>query len=294
MAVEHGSKKKPASKKRLSRLLILLGAFVALPLGIIYQFTDHLEVSRYDISNQKIPASFDGYVIVQVSDLHNNSFGKDQVDLISEIAGLNPDIILLTGDLINRNYFDYEVLGALLDGIVPLAPTYAITGNHELDNLSELENLIEFYGEKGVIYLEGETVNIPSPDDSCDEVIALTGQTMILKENDPDYWTDYNEVPDDTSLYNIYVNHYSNYFDKISKMGFDLVISGHTHGGIIRLPYIGGLISNGPSMFPKYDGGVFVENGTVMVSSRGLGDSFPVPRINNPHDLVAITLKSLA
>ncbi len=286
-------KKAAVNKKTIRKFALLLGAIIALPISVLYMYGDHLKVSSYDISSQKIPASFDGYVIVQISDLHNNNFGTKQDSLISEVAALNPDIIVLTGDLINRNHFDYEALGNLLDGIVPLAPTYAITGNHELDNQSELENLIEFYDEKGVLYIEATSITIPSPDSSSQDVITLTGQTMG-DNGKGDYWINHKTTPQDSTLYNIYLNHYSNYFNKTSEMGYDLVISGHTHGGIIRLPFIGGIISNGPSLLPKYDGGVFTENGSVMVSSRGLGESFLVPRINNPHDLVAITLKSLA
>ncbi len=279
-------------RSKLVKNLVAVGLIVALPLALILSTSNRLTVSKYTVTNKKIPASFDGYVIVQLSDLHNAYFGDEQEKIISEINDLDPDMILFTGDMVNRDHFDYDCLQQLIDGIASAAPIYAITGNHELDGgTEELAKLIEFYNDNDVIYIEGASMDIPSPDNNSSEKIVLTGQTMDSNDKGH-FWIDTSATASDETQYNVLLNHYSNNFDAVSTMGYDLVFSGHTHGGIIRLPFVGGLFANNFTLFPKYDGGVFERNGSTLISSRGLSDSVAIPRIGNPPDLVAVTLKT--
>ncbi len=277
-------------KNKVLKGFLMAGLVVTLPIFVYFMFNNKMTVSMYTVTGKKIPDDFDGYVIVQLSDLHNNSFGEKQADIIAEVEKLKPDIIVLTGDMVNRSYFDYENLGHLLTGIVPIAPVYAVHGNHELDGgITEIEKLEQFYEDFGVINLDGTSIEIFSDIEGSNDSIVLAGQTINIG-GDGQPWIHYDDSVEAPSQYSILLNHFSNHFDITSTMGYDLVISGHTHGGIIRLPFIGGIISNGFSL-PKYDGGMFYENGTTLISSRGLGDSFRVPRIGNPYDLVSITLK---
>ncbi len=275
------------SPKRIVVMCVIFAMAVFLGIGL---FTNGLSVTSYTIASPKVPPSFDGYTIVQITDLHNRVFGQGQEELISEVEKLKPDIIVLTGDMINRDYFDYQSISDLLAGIRGIAPVYAISGNHELDNQHALSELKEMYAANGVVFLDDAGAVLSSPGGAEDEQIFMYGQKM-LTNGEGDFWTDYEHTPHDTSQYNIFLSHFSDKFDEIAPMNYDLVIAGHTHGGIIRLPFIGGLLGTDNEPFPKYDGGVFTQGASTMVSGRGLGDSSFIPRLYNNRELVCITLR---
>ncbi len=278
-------------KKRLTQknkiIFFILALFI---LYIAYGFYYGLQITEYTISNENIPTAFDGFKIVNISDLHCTYFGDKQEDLIEAIKACEPDIIALTGDIIDEKNIDYDCVKALLSGICNIAPIYYVSGNHELahyDANIELNNLYQSYGvtvlDNQETYLEKDGQKLQLYGLSC--VGSYFGMSLTDMINDTLPKTD-------SEHYSILLNHRSDIFDELSSYGYDLIISGHTHGGIIRLPFIGGLLSNDRTFFPKYDGGIFKENDSTMVSSRGLGESNSIPRFYNRRELVVITLKS--
>lgn len=187
---------------------------------------------------------------------------------------------MLTGDIIHEDQLSLENVEFLFSGL-PNVPIYFVSGNHDIHPVAaaQFEHLKELMEDYGIIDADDATIQI-CKDDAC---IYLTG----VKYSD-DYIAE--RTPDaDTQYFNILLYHGSDSFDILSNFGYDLVLSGHTHGGIIRLPIVGGLFSNYGTLFPKYDGGLFEENGTTLISSRGLASSH-IPRFYNPPELVLVSI----
>lgn len=281
----------PASKKKKNRRKLPLLLFLIFSIYIIFGLYKGLKVTHYTISSPNLPKAFDGYKICHISDLHCSYFGEHHEKLIEKIQDFEPDIIVLTGDIIDYKNRDFDCVEELLKGIVNIAPCYCVFGNHEYvdyEVLSTMHSLMQQYGitefenEGTTITKDGENINLfglkytgsYSEDLSIEEILKLK-----LPKADED-------------TFSILLNHTGNQFDPISEYGYELVLSGHTHGGIIRLPFVGGILSNDRSFFPKYDGGLFEKNGSTMILSRGLGESNPIPRFYNRRELVFITLKT--
>lgn len=264
---------------RKSIILLCLGLFF---FYIIIGFYNPLVVTNYTYTSSKIPESFDGYRILQISDFHCQDFGTQESDLIQAIRDTNPDIIVFTGDSIDDEH-PIDNYAHLLEGIHDLAPIYYINGNHEYDKLAPLAESLTLHEKYGVVDLNDASVILTRENDS----ILLSGldfrKTMQNLRNDITYAN--------TSYFNILLYHGTDKFDGIAPYNYDLVLSGHTHGGIVRLPFIGGIITNQKELFPKYDSGIFTVGHSTMISSCGLGDA-AIPRFHNPRELVCITLHS--
>ena len=264
---------------RKSITLLCLGLFF---FYIIIGFYNPLVVTNYTYTSSKIPESFDGYRILQISDFHCQDFGAQESDLIKAIRDANPDIIVFTGDSIDDEH-SIDNYAHLLEGIHDLAPLYYINGNHEYDKLAPLAESLTLHEKYGVVDLNDASVILTRENDS----ILLSGldfrKTMQNLRNDITYANTY--------YFNILLYHGTDKFDGIAPYNYDLVLSGHTHGGIVCLPFIGGIITNRKELFPKYDSGIFTVGHSTMISSRGLGDA-AVPRFHNPREVVCITLHS--
>lgn len=265
------------------KIVLLFTLFAVLITYIVIGFSQKkLVVTEYVYHNKKLPKAFDGYKIVLISDLHHKNFGDKQSELLEAIKKSEPDLILFTGDIVDKNHDDMTPVENLLKGISGIAPAYYVTGNHELDmgareQYVKLELLLEKYG---VTDLDNLSVEIKRGEDS----IFLHGKKYLSKNIDKYLETANQEY------FNILMYHCSDSFGRISGHGYDIVMSGHTHGGIVRLPIVGGVIGNSRELFPKYDGGVFIENNCTLFSSKGLGDA-EVPRFYNPPEVVVVTLK---
>lgn len=269
------------SLTRKSFLLLCLGLFF---FYIIIGFYNPLIVTEYTYTSSKVPASFDGYRILQISDFHCQDFGNQESKLIKTIRNIQPDLIVFTGDSIDDEH-PIDNYAYLLEGIHDIAPIYYINGNHEYDKLAPLAESLELHEKYGVTNLNDCSFILTRENDS----ILLSGldfrKTMQNLRNDIDYAN--------TSYFNILLYHGTDKFDGIAPYNYDLVLSGHTHGGIVCLPFIGGIITNQKELFPKYDSGIFTVGYSTMISSRGLGDA-AIPRFHNPRELVCITLHSSA
>ena len=269
-------------KNLLTRKFIVLLCLGLFFFYIIIGFYNPLVVTNYTYTSSKIPESFDGYRILQISDFHCQDFGAQESDLIKAIRDANPDIIVFTGDSIDDEH-SIDNYAHLLEGIHDLAPLYYINGNHEYDKLAPLAESLTLHEKYGVVDLNDASVILTRENDS----ILLSGldfrKTMQNLRNDITYAN--------TSYFNILLYHGTDKFDGIAPYNYDLVLSGHTHGGIVCLPFIGGIITNQKELFPKYDSGIFTVGHSTMISSRGLGDA-AVPRFHNPREVVCITLHS--
>ncbi len=249
-------------------------------------------VTEYKIVSEKIPENFNGYTIVQISDLHNEEFGKDNVRLIEKIKATNPDIIVITGDLIDSYNTDIPKAEVFVTEVVKIAPTYYTTGNHEYrlyDDYLVFEETMKSLGVH-VLHNEGDVVEIDG------EVIQLLGLDANMNQNGRYYVPNNENVQvyeilnqlNDENIYSVLLSHRPELFDIYVNENIDLTLTGHTHGGQVRIPFLGGVIApNQNGLFPKYDSGLFEEDGSTMIISRGLGNSsFPIRIFNQPEIVV--------
>ena len=247
------------------------------------------------ISSSRIPAAFSGFRIAQVSDLHNAEFGKNNAELLKLLSESRPDIIVITGDLIDANHTDVGIALGFAQESVRIAPTYYVTGNHEA-TCSQYGDLKAGLEEAGVIVLEDEAISL----ERGGETISLIGLA------DPDFTVKgemFGEAPvmvsaklknlnDGEGKYTIMLSHRSELFETYVNCGIDLVFAGHAHGGQFRLPFIGGVIAPNQGLFPKYDAGLYTDGGTNMVVSRGIGNSIIPLRFNNRPEIVLVELNA--
>lgn len=254
----------------------------------LFQIVSGIGVSHYNVKSTSIPAGFNGFKILQISDLHCAKFGDKQEGLINKVKAEKPDIIVLTGDMIDENIGDMKAISILLDGITAIAPVYSVSGNHD-KWYSGFNNLQKLFVDKKVTLLENRF-----------EKIKRNGSNInIIGISDPDVWDDrkaeqYLEQHMNTlkpsAGYNILLFHRANMFESIKGKGYQLVLAGHMHGGQVQIPFIGGLKSPHGQWFPKFAQGMYKEDGTIMIVSRGLGNAVAIPRIFNPPELVTVTL----
>ena len=279
---------------------ILLVTIPSIIIVIILGFYFHhenttLQTSYYEVSNKKITKDFNNYKIMQISDFHNTRNEKIINSIIDKIKEEKPNIIVLTGDIIDPEKSHTEASIDFIKRIKDYAPIYYVTGNHEsYFEEGEFEKEKEALIETGVIVLDNKVevievndtkiniLGIDDPDMTEDE--SLKEKEIIKKEID--------SLEYDSSNYTILLSHRPEKIKVYVEKKMDLVFSGHAHGGQIRLPLIGGLYAPHQGLFPKYTNGKYIKEETVMIVSRGIGgSSFPF-RVNNKPNLVVVTLKS--
>ena len=282
-----------AKKKKFIFLAVAAAVLVALVIWIAWGNTA-LELNTYTISSSKLPQSFDGYRIAHVSDLHNAEMGKDNEKLLTILRDADPDMIAITGDLIDSRSTNVEIALNFIREAVKIAPCYYVTGNHEA-RVNEYDELKSGMESAGVIVLEDAQTEI-----------SLDGDTItLIGVNDPSYQTDYlfgdsetvmntklEELHTENGEFTVLLSHRPELFDTYADHGLDLVLSGHAHGGQFRLPFIGGLVAPNQGLFPEYDAGIYTEDNTNMIVSRGVGNSILPFRINNRPEVILIELQA--
>lgn len=250
-----------------------------------------LQLNSYSVKNKRVPDAFDGFRIAQVSDLHNDEMGKNNEKLLALLKQANPDIIALTGDLVDSRRTDIQKSLRFVKEAVKIAPCYYVTGNHESrlskPVYSELENGLT---SLGVTVLHDE-----------ERVLERDGARIsLLGLDDPDFAKN-RGVTDNTNAeyirslstgerFTILFTHRPNSFENYVSAGVDLTLCGHVHGGQFRLPFLGGLFAPDQGFFPKYDAGSYEKNGLKMIISRGVGNSLFPFRMNNRPEVVLIEL----
>lgn len=285
------------NKKIKNATMILL--FITVMVIMIYRDNNVLQVTRYKIKSDKIPANFHGFKILQLSDLHNKSFGKNNSALLEKIGRENPNIVVMTGDMINAKNPEIKVFLDMAKAISKEYDTYYIVGNHELAIPEEvLKKMISELTTFGVNVLNNEHVVLKKGK----EYINLYGFWSYLLYN-----TDTNSEHSsngifgfeqingtlgkiDDKAYNILLTHNPLNFQTYADWGADLTLAGHVHGGVIRIPFLGGLLSPEVKLFPKYDSGVYYMNKKELIVNRGLGNSSSIIRVLNRPEISIITL----
>ena len=268
--------------------LALIALIAAACAFIIGDSSSRLEVSSYELSSEKLPESFDGFRIVQLSDLHGAEFGSDGTELVEKVAALEPDIIALTGDFVTDEG-DLEAVRKLAGRLVKICPVYFVSGNHEFGSglAAQVRSIME---NAGVRYLSNEYLTISRGEDSIllggvEDPLAyadmLTPEELARKMN---------EVS--PSAFKILLGHRNYWMTEYPELPVDLVFCGHAHGGLVRIPGVGGLIGTDRHLFPDFAEGQFYNGSYTMIVSRGLGNSVPIPRIFNRPEIVCVTLKA--
>lgn len=271
-------------------LLILIVLFAAIIAWVIWD-NNRITVTEYTIKDAEIPENFSGYRILQISDLHNAEFGEDNEILLNQISRLHPDMIVITGDLIDSYHTNVDISLAFIRQAVKIAPTYYVFGNHEV-RIPESYTLLKDGMEKAGVVVLDQPVTL----EKDSQTITLLGVAdPSAMSSDSRFYTQIvgsilnAKMPEET-VYSILLCHRPEVFDAFIENGIDLAFTGHTHGGQVRIPFIGAIFSPDQGLFPKYDSGLFTEKDTTMIISRGLGNSsFPF-RVDCPPEIVVATL----
>ena len=257
-----------------------------------------LKVRNYTISVEKLPESFDGKKILLLSDLHKKRYGDNFNNLVNSCIAAKPDFIFFAGDLYSRCETDMMPKIALMHRLKGIAPLYYIAGNHEINNMDIFEALCVKLEQMGVhvlrnrmeqIFIGGEHINIYGTQIPLKYYNNKDGGYRDLPVLNEAKLEKMLGKPNKTEC-NFMLSHNPFYFEEYAKWGADAVFSGHCHGGIIRLPFIGGILSPERKFFPKYTRGIYEvgENSdrTVMALTAGLGKF----RLNNPSEIMICTL----
>lgn len=282
-------------------LVIVLLILVILALWIMIFDSNRFVIRKYSFSDPRIKQKQKAVVL---ADLHNKRYGKDNEVLIEAIREQKPDYILIAGDILTaEKKGKLDVAVSLMTQLVKEFPVYYANGNHEYrlglfpktygDMAERYEEALSKIGLKRLI---NERVNL------ADKGVSIVGaqidyvffKKFKVQVMAPEYLKHKLGTPDE-ELYTILLAHNPDYFPIYSKWGADLVLSGHVHGGIARVPFWGkGILSPRIVFFPKYDGGLFEEGKSSMVVSRGLGMHTLNMRFCNPGELIVLELEPKA
>lgn len=284
--------------KRKKRMVYLLVGVLLFTVFAVWQNND-IVISRSEYESEKVPEAFEGFTIAHISDLHNKSFGKEQSTLLKKIKTISPDIIVITGDLIDRRRYDPEPAIEFIQGAIKLAPVYYVCGNHEAWS-GKYEEIKEMLSAEGVHILEN----------TCEEIVRGEETLNIIGIADPGLYTygrDASEIEENEEAFSvsnileqwsgskgfqILLCHRPELLSVYAEHDMDLVFTGHAHGGQFRIPGVGGFIAPNQGLFPTYTSGAYIERKTTMYVSRGLGNSLVPIRIFNRPEIVVVTLKS--
>lgn len=271
--------------KKLITLLLLI-AFVW---SFIWVNNNWIQTTEYKLSSAELPAAFDGKRVVQVSDLHNANFGKGQSSLIEKVEAANPDVIFLTGDLVDSNRYDLETSLTLVDALVDMSEVYFVLGNHEVA-VNKIDEITAALEERGVTVLMNDKVEWEEGGETI-QIAGINDPLFNVDLTEEDFTRDALAETALTDDFTLLLAHRPEMFSIYAEQGIDMVFAGHAHGGQVRIPGLGGLIAPGQGWFPTMTEGIFRKDSTQLVLSRGLGNSgFPV-RIFNLPEVVAVTLE---
>jgi predicted MPP superfamily phosphohydrolase len=280
-------------------LLVLSICFIVY---LVYE-NKNLTTTNYLVEQINVPTAFEGMRFVCLTDLHQNCFGRKNEKLIKQIRSCNPDTILIAGDMVTNS--DTKNAGIALSLLRVLAMEYEVyyaPGNHELKwamaskyKHTGYEEYVEELKKLGVYYLDNAEIVLKKGKDLL-QIVGLNlslayynkgGKPKKLLQEDLKQY-----IPSaDQNSYTILLAHVPDYFEDYVEWGADLILSGHNHGGIMRLWKLGGVISPRYQLFPKYDAGVFQKHHSVMLLSRGLGTHTIPVRIFNRPELICLQIK---
>lgn len=275
--------------KKYKGIITCLIILFFMVLFLIWQ-NNGLAVTTMEFEGTSVSENLNRFKIVQISDLHNKTFGSNQKPLIKSIEKQNPNIIVVTGDLVDSSKTDIDTAMIFIKNAVKIAPVYFVSGNHEAWS-NQYNQLKERLTNEGVIILDNES-----------NMIHYNGARLnLIGISDPSFFSSLESsivqvITDNMSLDkdvpNILLAHRSELLNLYAESGVDLVFSGHAHGGQFRLPFVGGLVAPDQGFFPKYTSGAYEMDSTTMIVSRGLGNSIIPIRIFNRPEIIVVTLRS--
>jgi predicted MPP superfamily phosphohydrolase len=278
--------------KRFFKITLTITIIIVCFSTYIYMDNNNIRLQTYKVYSDKLPQNFDGYKIMLVADFHSaDYYEKTAQKIIDE----KPNIIVIAGDLVNMSDTSFENAMKLVKLVAPVAPIYFTNGNHEEWSKSKSQILVKIE-QAGAIVLNNESVQL----EYRNSKIALTGfEDTIYSDDAMRYETvektlkKLSDIPENKELFNILICHRANLYDTVAKYPFNLVLSGHLHGGQIGIPIIGDYILYKVNKNYKYVKGYYRKGNSQLVVSGGLSKDLKNPRILNPPELVLITLKAI-
>ena len=285
-------KNKSIKNKSIKKKLIIISSILLIIIILLVINNKLIGITNYNIKSKKIKKDI---VIVQISDLHNTEFGSNQKKLIAKTKKIKPDIITITGDLIDSSKTNINIAMKYVKQAVKIAPTIYVSGNHEAWNASAYYDLKDKLKEAGVIILE----------DKVKELKIKSSKISVIGLSDPDFMSDLgvsnldslsttlDSINYNTDNFVLLLSHRPEAYKSYENRDIDLVLTGHAHGGQFRIPFVGGVIAPGQGFFPEYDAGLYKskKDNMKMIVSRGLGNSIIPLRINNNPEIVVVTIK---
>lgn len=282
----NGNRRKP-NILRITLILILVITLAVI--GLFYDSGHRLVTNQVTLESETLPEAFDGFRVVELTDLHGAEFGIDNARLVERIRSCRPDLIALTGDFV-ENTKQMQVTLTLARALVGIAPVYYVSGNHEWAS-GIAEELMTALQAEGVHCMRNES-----------EVLERDGaELLLIGVEDPNSYADL-ETPDRVvedaqaahpGLWTLLLAHRNYWVEEYPTLPVDLILCGHSHGGVVRLPFIGGLMNEDRSLFPDYDAGIYDGARFRMFVSTGLGQTRYFPRLLNNPEIACITLKSI-
>lgn len=278
-----------SARERLGRAGLVVLLLILLCAGWLLWDNRRLDVTAHEVP-VGLPANVEGPRIVQISDLHASDAGDLQDRVLRATEAAAPDLIALTGDLIDYQTADLTAVLEFSASLQALAPTYFVLGNHEADSPLRGE-LLAGLEERGVVVLRDEAATVEIAGTEL-VLVGLDDPRVRAADGLP------TRVPGEVlagmslpeGTLTVLLAHRPELFESYTGHGIDLVLSGHAHGGQVRLPGVGGLYAPHQGLFPELTEGQHEQDGTTMVISRGLGNSIAAVRVLNPRELVIVDL----
>jgi predicted MPP superfamily phosphohydrolase len=281
------------NKKIKKRLLYLLLGLVLLTCFFYFQ-NNSIVTTSYNFSSDKVPQNFNGYKIVQLSDLHSKSFENNHSELVKKVKKVKPDLIVFTGDLIDSDRYNEKTSLTLMEKLVQIAPVYYVTGNHEWwsGKFNSLEDKLK---DTGVHVMRNTVEEITIGNDGI-QIIGIDDPAKVNESYveraiaEEDIKNAIKGLEEGVN-FKILLSHRPELFSLYTQYEFDVVFSGHAHGGQVRIPFVGGLVAPNQGLFPEYSSGMHAVDKTTMIVNRGLGNSIIPLRVFNRPEIVVVALK---
>ena len=272
------------------KLLALAPIIVA---SSIIRQNKKLKVRKTTLKFDKLPQAFDNFKIAQVSDIHCDKVGHSDLSFINKIKNFNPDMIVITGDILDSYNNNMDIAYNILSQLAIVAPCYFVSGNHELRLPEEYEQLKNRMKKLNITYLHNSKLFITKNNESIN-LVGVEDYNFFKNEDKLNHRANFIKTLEELyspNHFNILLSHRPEKFPIYADIKYDLIFSGHAHGGQWRIPFIGGIFSPSQGFFPKYTNGNYVLKNSTLIVSQGLGNSsFPI-RINNRIELVLAILK---
>ncbi|MCI9608823.1 MAG: metallophosphoesterase [Oscillibacter sp.] len=276
--------------RRRGRRLLYLAALAVLAGLYVHWGNTALQTASFFPAFRELPQGFDGCRLVVLGDLHSTWFGEKNETLLEAVRAQEPEYIFLVGDLLDAfRDLPQGYAGETAAGLTAIAPTYYVTGNHEwaVGDVPELKKTLE---AQGVTVLSNQFVTLERNGDTA-VLAGIDDPNGYADQKSPETLAEEVRAAYGDPFWMLLAHRNDHFPEQYSLLGADLVISGHGHGGVIRLPFTDGLLSTDRTFFPSYTAGLYEKNGSALFVTRGLGNSGPSFRLFNRPEVAVVTLR---